>query len=165
MSALRSVGLWFIRCTRPFVQRVAQAYDIRLERPRHAYGQHPLELEDPATAADRIPKSVHFNTRSGRIAVGADTVFGDDVKLLTGKHLHIGDATMQGVEHQAVPEEGRDIIVGRGCYIGTGAIVIGPVMIGDYAVVGAGAVVTRDVPPRAFVVGVPATILRMIDAP
>jgi maltose O-acetyltransferase len=56
----------------------------------------------------------------------------------------------------------RDIVIGTGSYIGGGAIIIGPVSIGDHAVVGAGAVVTKDVPPRAFVGGVPACVIRIL---
>ena len=46
--------------------------------------------------------------------------------------------------------------IGNGVDIGTGAAIIGPITIGDGAIIGANAVVTRDVPPRAVMVGVPA---------
>lgn len=157
---MHSLARLLIDATRPFVQRLAQAYDLRVERPLHAFGQHPLEIADPDTARDRIPKSVYFNTRSGRIAIGPKTVFGEDVKLLTGKHMDAHEAARAGVEHHFVPSDGRDIIIGEGCYVGTGAILIGPITLGDGAVVGAGSVVTKDVPARAFVGGVPATLDR-----
>jgi sugar O-acyltransferase (sialic acid O-acetyltransferase NeuD family) len=53
------------------------------------------------------------------------------------------------------------VVIGRGAYLGTGAVTVDgdyerPLMIGDRAVVGAGAVVTRDVPAAATVVGIPA---------
>jgi acetyltransferase-like isoleucine patch superfamily enzyme len=160
---LRRVGQYLIRVTKPFVQRVAQAYDLRVERPLHAFGQHPLEVMDPETASHRIPKSTYFNTRSGRIEIGPGTVFGEDVKLLTGKHMHAAEAAAAGLPQHAVPEEGRDIVIGANCYIGTGAILIGPLTLGDEAVVGAGSVVTRDVPARAFVGGAPAKLVRMLD--
>jgi acetyltransferase-like isoleucine patch superfamily enzyme len=48
-------------------------------------------------------------------------------------------------------------------WIGAGAIILPNVTIGEQAIVGAGAVVTKDVPPRAIVVGNPARVLRMID--
>jgi len=51
------------------------------------------------------------------------------------------------------------IVLGRGCYIGAGAIILHGVRIGEEAIVGAGAVVTRNVPPRVTVIGSPATIL------
>jgi len=59
----------------------------------------------------------------------------------------------------------RGITIRRGAYLGFGAIVMPGVTVGEEAVVGAGAVVTRDVPPRAVVVGVPGKVVRMLDGP
>lgn len=53
--------------------------------------------------------------------------------------------------------------IGSNVKIYTGAVVIGNITVGDGAVVGANAVVTRDVPPNAVVAGVPAKVLRMLD--
>lgn len=50
--------------------------------------------------------------------------------------------------------------VSRGASIGSGAVVMGGVTVGEQAMVGAGAVVTKDVPPGAVVAGVPARLLR-----
>jgi acetyltransferase-like isoleucine patch superfamily enzyme len=156
---------WFVRATSPLVWRIASAYGLRVDRHCHATGQHPLIVGDsPELARQRIPRSVHFNTRSGRIVVGPDTVFGEDVRLLTGKHANVREARELGVPLHHVPETGRDIVIGRGCYIGSGAIIIGPLTIGDYAVVGAGAVVTRDVAAASFVAGVPARLIERLDA-
>lgn len=149
---------WFIDITKPFVQRLARAYDIRLERPLFATGQHPLVT---APGAERtIPKSCVFNTRSGSISIGENVVFGEDVQVLTGKHLSVEEAKLSGHPLHFVPESGRDIIIGRGAYIGTMAILIGPLVIGEYSVVGAGSVVTKDVPPHTFVAGVPAKVVK-----
>ena len=54
----------------------------------------------------------------------------------------------------------KRVIIGNDVWIGTRAIVLGGVTIGDGAVVGAGAIVTKDVPPFAIVVGVPAKVIR-----
>ena len=59
-----------------------------------------------------------------------------------------------GQSHGGFPNLGDDVVV----Y--SGAKVLGSVTVGDGAVIGANAVVTRDVPPRAIVVGVPAKIIR-----
>jgi acetyltransferase-like isoleucine patch superfamily enzyme len=53
----------------------------------------------------------------------------------------------------------RPVRIGRGCFIGTRAIVLKGVTIGDRAVVGAGTVVTKDVPAGAVVVGNPARVV------
>lgn len=47
--------------------------------------------------------------------------------------------------------------------IGSNVVILGPVIIGDYAVIGAGSVVVKDVPPRAVVAGNPAKIIRLLD--
>ena len=54
-------------------------------------------------------------------------------------------------------------LVKKGASIGSGATILSNVTIGERAIVGAGSVVTRDVPPDVIVVGNPARILRRID--
>jgi acetyltransferase-like isoleucine patch superfamily enzyme len=53
--------------------------------------------------------------------------------------------------------------VKKGASIGSSATILAGVTIGEFAVVGAGAVVTKDVPPHTVVAGVPAKILRKIE--
>lgn len=54
-------------------------------------------------------------------------------------------------------------IVKRGASIGTSATILCGITIGENAIVGAGSVVTKDVPPRTVVVGNPARVLRQVD--
>ncbi len=56
-------------------------------------------------------------------------------------------------------------IVRRGASIGSGATILCNVTIGEGAIVGAGSVVTRDVPPNTIVAGNPARVLRRVDTP
>jgi acetyltransferase-like isoleucine patch superfamily enzyme len=150
---------WVIARTSPAVHRCARAYSLRVDQPFRVLGEWPLILDEPAeTARHRIPASVMFNTRSGSIRIGAECVFGEEVMLLTGKHLNVREAADANLPLHSVPAAGRDIVIGRGCYVGSRAIVIGPATVGEFAVIGAGAVVTRDVPPYTFVAGVPATL-------
>ncbi len=157
---IKSIFLFFLKkivsFLKPLLRFAAEEADLALYYPRLAIGQHPLILKDNDNIVkNNIPKSVYFNTRSGKITVGTNTVFGEHVMVLTGKHNFISDIKSEEELH-VVPESGRDIEIGNNCYIGSGAIIIGPVRIGDYAVVGAGAVVTNDVMPQTLVGGVPA---------
>ena len=65
----------------------------------------------------------------------------------------------------ALPQDGslksRPLVIGSDVWIGYRATILGPVTIGHGAVIGAGAVVTSDVPPYAIVAGNPARVLRM----
>ena len=65
----------------------------------------------------------------------------------------------------ALPADGslqsRPLVIGSDVWVGYRATILGPVTIGHGAIVGAGAVVTSDVPPYAIVAGNPARILRM----
>jgi acetyltransferase-like isoleucine patch superfamily enzyme len=57
------------------------------------------------------------------------------------------------------------LLVGSNCWIGYGACILRGVTVGDNAIVGTSAVVTRDVPENAVVAGIPARVLRMREAP
>jgi acetyltransferase-like isoleucine patch superfamily enzyme len=60
----------------------------------------------------------------------------------------------------SLPNEAGSVVVGNDVWIGTRAIILSGVTIGDGAIIGAGAVVTRNVPPYAVVAGVPAKVIR-----
>ena len=83
--------------------------------------------------------------------------------------IHIGDNTIIGynttiLAHEYLLDEYRlgDVYIGSNVMIGANALILPGVTIGDYAIVGAGAVVTKDVQPNTFVAGNPARIVRKI---
>ncbi|CAK1237806.1 Tetrahydrodipicolinate N-succinyltransferase (DapD) [Fructobacillus cardui] len=79
-----------------------------------------------------------------------------------GKNCHIGaGAVLAGVIEPASAEPVR---VGDGALVGANAVVIEGVQVGAGAVVAAGAIVTEDVPERTVVAGVPAKVIKQIDA-
>lgn len=61
---------------------------------------------------------------------------------------------------KAHPVENVEIFVGKNCYVGTGATILGPIRIGNNVTIAAGAVVTKDVPDNVVVAGVPAKIVK-----
>jgi acetyltransferase-like isoleucine patch superfamily enzyme len=111
-----------------------------------------VQLADTAIVNDAL-----LNTVSGSITVGEHAFFGHRVSVLTGTH----DADRRGRERQlAIPQDGRDVVIEEGAWVGSGAIVLGPCRIGAHAVVAAGSVVTGDVAPATVVAGVPAKLVR-----
>ena len=57
----------------------------------------------------------------------------------------------------------KPVIIGKNVWLGMGAVLLPGITIGDRAIVGAGSVVTKDVPPKSIVVGNPAKVLRKIE--
>ncbi|MBN2415899.1 acyltransferase [bacterium] len=74
-------------------------------------------------------------------------------------HTHPGNPVLDSV----YPKQTLPVHIGKGAWIGARVTILGGVTIGDYAVVAAGSVVTRDVPPYTVVGGVPAVKIRTIS--
>jgi acetyltransferase-like isoleucine patch superfamily enzyme len=91
----------------------------------------------------------------GGIAIGDDVMIGPNVHLISSGHP-LDPATRRSQITTA------PVRIGRGAWIAAGAMVLQGVTVGDDAVVAAGAVVTKDVPARTLVAGVPAQIVRAL---
>ena len=111
---------------------------------------------------------------------GKNITIGKDVFINSGCHfqdqggIEIGDGVLIGhnvvlatINHDLNPKENRKnhyapIKIGAHVWIGSNATILPGVTVGDYAVVAAGAVVTRDVPAMTVVGGVPAKVLKVV---
>ncbi|WP_405118512.1 acyltransferase [Pseudomonas leptonychotis] len=106
-----------------------------------------------------------------------DVVLGDRVTVKCGVYLwdglRIADDVFIGPNatftndrlprSKHYPDSFAETVIEQGASIGAAAVILPGLTIGSGAMVGAGAVVTRDVPPRALVVGNPARIVRYLD--
>lgn len=113
------------------------------------------------------------------VKIGRYTVMAFGVQIVTGTHPTRKFATVHPafysllkqygftyVDHQKfeeimrADEDGHNVVIGNDAWIGANVQIIGGCTIGDGAIVAAGAVVTKDVPPYAIVGGVPARVIR-----
>ncbi|KAK4940982.1 hypothetical protein LTR10_019026 [Elasticomyces elasticus] len=95
------------------------------------------------------------------IRIGARTLVGPNCSFYSGTHP-LDPAVRNGTEG---PELGKPITIGDDCWFGGNVIVLPGVTIGKGCTIGAGSVVTKDVPPFHVAAGNPARILRKIETP
>jgi acetyltransferase-like isoleucine patch superfamily enzyme len=103
------------------------------------------------------------------IHVADHVAIGHSARFWNFNHIYIGrfcmfaagvTLTNGGHDVRNLEPFSGELVIGNGCWIGNGAQIIGPLTIGDNAIVAAGAVVVDDVPAGAIVAGVPARIIR-----
>lgn len=85
------------------------------------------------------------------IEIGDDTIFAPGVKFVSANH----DTDNLETHIKTYP-----IVIGRNCWIGTNAVIMPGVKLGNNVIVGAGSVVTKSFPDNAVIAGVPARALR-----
>ena len=92
----------------------------------------------------------------GGVDIADHVMIGPNVSIITTGH------PLSPSQRRAYIEA-KPIVIEKNVWIATGATIIGGVRVGENSVVGAGAVVTKDVPPNSFVAGVPAKIIRSLE--
>ncbi len=113
----------------------------------------------------------------GRIEIGNHVFINYGASLSAHLLVRIGDGSQLGsyvclmdndyhsVEDRTQPGASKPIILGRNVWLGVRVIVLKGVTIGDNAVIGAGSVVTHDIPANCLAAGVPARVIRTFEAP
>lgn len=98
-----------------------------------------------------------------KIVIGNNVMFGPEVTIRGGNHRIdiVGKPMIAVGDHEKRAEDDPGVVIEDDVWIGTRAIVLAGVTIGRGAVVAAGALVTKDVPPYAIVGGNPAKVIRM----
>jgi maltose O-acetyltransferase len=120
-------------------------------------------------------RSPFFCDYGYNIFLGRDVFVNFNCVMLDVGEIHVGDETQIGpavqiyaadhprdrVIRREARECGKPVMVGKNVWIGGGAVLLPGVTIGDDAIIGAGSVVTRDVPPGATAAGNPARLLQV----
>ena len=83
-------------------------------------------------------------------------MFGPNVTIATAGHPILPKLREKGYQYNF------PVRIGRNCWIGAGAVIVPGVTVGDDVVIGAGSVVTKDIPDGVVAVGNPCRVLRKI---
>ena len=154
-------------------------YDFNTTRPTELDKRSQMLKEMLAEVGENcyIEPPFHSNWGGKNVHLGKNVYFNFNATLVDDTHIYIGDCTMLGPNvviatagHPILPELREKALqynlpvhIGRNCWLGAGVIVLPGVTIGDNTVIGAGSVVTKDIPANVVAVGNPCKVLREIN--
>lgn len=125
----------------------------------HIRNNPSVSSTNKLVVGDNVWIGDNFYARAeGGITIGSGTIISRNVEIWTSNHNYdADDLTMVPYDKRMIC---KPVVIGENVWIGTRVILIPGVSIGEGAVIGAGSVVTKDVPPCAVVGGNPAKILK-----
>lgn len=154
-------------------------YDFNMTRPTEYKKRQQLMKEMFAEIGEEcyIEPPFHSNFGGAHVHLGNRIYANFNLTMVDDTHIYVGDGTMFGPNvtvatagHPILPElreksyqYNASVRIGRNCWLGAGVIVLPGVTIGDNVVVGAGSIVTKDLPSDVVAVGNPCKVLRSIN--
>ncbi|NSG12292.1 sugar O-acetyltransferase [Blautia producta] len=153
-------------------------YDYNQTRPSEGEKRSKLLKEMFAEIGDGcyIEPPLRANWGGHFVHFGKNIYANFNLTLVDDTHIYVGDATMFGPNvtiatagHPILPElreqayqYNMPVHIGKNCWLGAGVIVMPGVTIGDNTVIGAGSIVTKDIPANVVAVGNPCRVMREI---
>ena len=160
------------------LKRVNKLYDFNMTRPTELDKREEMLKDMFAEIGEGcyIEPPLHANFGGRHVHFGNWIYANYNLTLVDDTHIYVGDATMFGPNvtiatagHPIEPslrEKGLQynlpVHIGRNCWLGAGVVVMPGVTIGDNTVIGAGSVVTKDIPSGVVAVGNPCRVLRPV---
>ena len=154
-------------------------YDYNMTRPTESEKRQELLKEMFAEIGEDcyIEPPFHANWGGKHVHFGKCVYANFNFTAVDDTHIYVGDYTMFGPNvilatagHPILPKLRQEayqynmpVHIGKNCWLGAGVIVLPGVTIGDNTVIGAGSVVTKDLPSNVVAVGNPCRVLREIN--
>lgn len=161
------------------LQCLDMLYDFNQTRPTQLEKREAMLREMFAEIGENcyIEPPLHSNWGGKHCHFGKNVYANFNLTLVDDSHIYVGDYTMIGPNvviatagHPILPELREKayqynipVHIGRNCWIGAGALIMPGVTIGDNTVIGAGSVVTKDIPANVVAVGNPCRVMREIS--
>ena len=155
-------------------------YEYNMSRPTQMQKREQLLKEMFAEIGQGcyIEPPLHANWAGKHVHLGDNVYANFNLTLVDDTHIYIGDRTKLGPNvvistagHPILPElrmqglqYNMPVHIGKNCWLGAGVLVMPGVTIGDNTVIGAGSVVTRDIPANVVAMGTPCRVVRSIGA-
>ncbi len=161
------------------LQCLDRLYDFNQTRPTELDKREKMLKEMFGDIGENcyIEPPLHANWGGKHCHFGKNVYANFNLTLVDDSHIYVGDYTMIAPNvviatagHPILPElrekayqYNMPVHIGRNCWIGAGALILPGVTIGDNTVIGAGSVVTKDIPANVVAVGNPCRVQREIS--
>lgn len=155
-------------------------YTFNATRPTEGEKRQALMKEMFAEIGENcyLEPPFHANFGGAHVHFGNNVYANFNLTCVDGTHIYVGDNTMFGPNvtiatagHPILPslreqayQYNMPVRIGKNCWVGAGAVILPGVTIGDHVVIGAGSVVTKDLPSKVVAVGNPCRVLREVNA-
>ena len=99
------------------------------------------------------------------VTIGDDCNFGPNLTIVTPVHPMLPEERRFMLDKDGIKRHlcyAKPVVIGKDCWFGANVVVCPGVTVGDNCVIGAGSVVTRDIPPNSFAAGNPCRVIRDI---
>lgn len=169
----KEIAQWQLRC-------IDRLYEFNHTRPTELEKRQKMMKEMFAEVGEGcyIEPPFYSNFGGSHVHFGNYVYANFNLICVDDTHIYVGDYTMFGPNviiatagHPILPElrcetayqYNMPIHIGKNCWIGAGAIILPGITIADNVVIGAGSVVTKDIPSNVVAVGNPCRVLREIN--
>lgn len=172
LSGDQEIMEWQTKC-------LDRLYDFNMTRPTEGKKRESMLKEMFAEIGEGcyIEPPFHANFGGAHVHFGKNIYANFNLTLVDDTHIYVGDYTMFGPNvtvatagHPILPELREKkyqynfpVHIGKNCWIGAGVVIVPGITIGDNVVIGAGSVVTKDLPSNVVAVGNPCKVLREVN--
>lgn len=172
LSGDQEIMEWQTKC-------LDRLYDFNMTRPTEGKKRESMLKEMFAEIGEGcyIEPPFHANFGGAHVHFGKNIYANFNLTLVDDTHIYVGDYTMFGPNvtvatagHPILPELREKMYqynfpvhIGKNCWIGAGVVIVPGITIGDNVVIGAGSVVTKDLPSNVVAVENPCRVLREVN--
>ena len=172
LSGDQEIMEWQTKC-------LDRLYEFNMTRPTEGKKRESMLKEMFAEIGEGcyIEPPFHANFGGAHVHFGKNIYANFNLTLVDDTHIYVGDYTMFGPNvtvatagHPILPELREKMYqynflvhIGKNCWIGAGVVIVPGITIGDNVVIGAGSVVTKDLPSNVVAVGNPCRVLREVN--
>lgn len=156
-----------VRRLKLFISNLSRDYILKSDFKRFGANsrlEYPCHIESPRMVTVEENVNIRYglqvlNAKTEEVIIKRNSTLAPNVTIVPNNHIPTVGIPIFLLTSSHVNDKSTDIIIEEDCWVGTGSILLAGSRLSRGSIVGAGSIVTKDVPPYAVVVGAPARIV------